>query len=136
MGREKQLRIGLNEIRKMFHRKLRAENLSLRKDGHSDIYYSGVRDGKIEAYSEMLYELDPYYSLLKDYPEPCANPVCEEFVFPAWNGKKYHDIPCREKHYQEMRSTKTGLFLPSRRVRRPQKVKGWRLKEWLRENPE
>lgn len=106
----------IEAIKARLHEKLRAENLSLCCDGHSDIYYSGERDGKIEAYSYMLWELDPSYDLAKDFPFGCITPGCRKFFFPKRNNplQKYHSRDCRDLHYQKMRSEKNGIFAADR----------------------
>lgn len=123
---------GIEAIKGKLHEKLRAENLSLCCDGHSDIYYSGERDGKIEAYSYILWELDPSFDLAKDFPFECITPGCREFFFPKNNNplQKYHSPECREKHYRIMRSEKSGLFAKDRDFN---KEREWHIRgDWQR----
>jgi len=125
----------LQAIVRTFHDKLRKENLSLRIEhllsdlryGPRDTYHPGERDGKIQAYSEILCALDPYYDLTTDEPVECFNPDCDHWLFKK-GSQKYHDVQCRERHYEKMRSEKTGIFSkPDRTGKKRRKREVFRL---------
>ena len=105
------------EVIDLLHERLRAETLSLVMYGHCDIYDSGVRAGKIEAYIYALAGLDPDYDPRRDVPKACFTPGCDVLFFGQkgnWSAHKYHSTECRDNHYAQMRLEKTGIFAPGR----------------------